>query len=168
MSKNEHKKLVVGLGNPGREYEGTRHNAGYMFLDYIQKQISKSKFLSSKQIQNYKFKKTNIFMNNSGAAVRRLIDHYSLDINHLFVAHDDLDLALGNFKVQRGKGPKDHKGILSVDEALGTKDYWRIRIGIDARSAGNRVDGEAYTLQKFSAGELEILRNTFQKIYAEL
>src|SRR3990167_4800888 len=99
-------KLVVGLGNPGREYSNTRHNAGHLFIEEIQKSRLQGDFI---------IKKTDTFMNESGKFVKKLIDKYKIDLPDLYVVHDDLDILLGNYKIQLGRGPKDHNGIASID-----------------------------------------------------
>ena len=90
----------------------------------------------------------------------------------LFIAHDDLDIPLGSFKIQFGKGPRLHKGILSVEQALGTKEFWRVRIGIDGRKKEEgrrkREEGEEYVLEKFTADEKKILEAVFPEIRDKL
>ena len=167
-------KLILGLGNPGAEYINTRHNAGVVLVD----KIYELKFMSyeygfrrKKDISVYESndlvlaKTANIFMNESGRIIQEL-RMMNCEFDQLYVAHDDLDLKLGEFKIQFGKGPKDHHGIESVEGALGTKDFWRIRIGIDNR-AGEREGGRAgeeYVLQKFTAEEKVILDKTLDAI----
>lgn len=157
-------KLVVGLGNPGSKYLKNRHNVGHMFVDY-----------ANKQILNTKFIKTNVFMNQSGAFVKKLIRHSSLDISHLVIVHDDLDIPLGKYKIQLGSGPKLHNGILSIEEALGTKNFRRIRVGIDNRLRDSGLPfealakaGEKYVLQDFTHEERKILLETFDEIMNRL
>jgi len=151
-------KLIVGLGNPGEKYKKTRHNAGHVLID----------FLKDKQIDDCKIEKTDDFMNSSGVSVRKHFDFYKIDLNELFVAHDDLDLKLGEFKIQKGVGPKDHNGIESVNKALGNVNYWRIRIGVDNRDSESRIPGEEYVLQDFKREELETLDKVLQDIANEL
>ncbi|MBI5356256.1 hypothetical protein HZB78_01430, partial [Candidatus Collierbacteria bacterium] len=93
------------------------------------------------------------------------------DYKNLYIIHDDLDIPLGTFKIQFGKGPRRHKGILSVEQALGTKEFWRVRIGIDNRSKGQKVNrlesedsGEDYVLEKFKPEEKKILESVFPEI----
>src|SRR3972149_7107899 len=121
-------KLIIGLGNPGEKYKNTRHNVGWMVIDALTSQIrnSKSEILNKRmhhsvgKIQIFKSKN---FMNDSGVFVAELTKRYSLNPNHLYVVHDDLDIPLGTFKIQFGRGPKDHNGIKSVNEELGTNEY---------------------------------------------
>ena len=84
----------------------------------------------------------------------------------LFICHDDLDIPLGKFKIQFGKGPRLHNGVLSVEQALGTKEFWRIRIGIDAREEGRgkKEEGEDYVLEQFTPEEKKILESVFPEI----
>ncbi len=148
-------KLVVGLGNPGKKYRNNRHNVGYMVIE---------KLLEKGFSKNLVVKKTGVFMNESGKYVKNLIDRFKLDTPNLWVIHDDLDIALGNYKIQKGKGPKDHKGILSIEEKLGTNDFWRVRVGVENRSPEKRISGESYVLQNFSEEELDILHSVINNI----
>src|SRR4030042_2590907 len=113
-------KLVVGLGNPGEKYKNTRHNVGFSVLDKLQTEISKSEFLNSKQIPNSNFQlnskfqslvtiyqslilaKPQTFMNSSGIAVAKLATFYKIQANNIWVIHDDLDIKLGEYKIQKG------------------------------------------------------------------
>ncbi len=165
-------KLIVGLGNPGQKYEGTRHNAGYIVVDEIlnskhetlNRPLAKLRHEADKTLI---FKSKN-FMNASGEAVKKLVDFYKVDLDDLYIVHDDLDIKLGEYKIQKGIGPKEHKGILSVDQALGTRQYWRVRVGVENRDFGNRISGEDYVLQKFNEDERKILRGVIIKICEEL
>lgn len=152
-------KLIVGLGNPGKEYQNTRHNAGYLFVEEFQK---------SKFSKDFVIRKTDTFMNDSGKFVKALVDKYKLDLSNLYVVHDDLDILLGSYKIQFGRGPKDHNGISSVDQELGSNQYWHIRIGVDKRDPQNRVLGEEYVLQNFTDEEREILNKTIKEICKKL
>lgn len=137
-------KLIIGLGNPGTKYLRNRHNAGHMLVDAIGEGL-----------------KTNTFMNDSGKFVKK---NAPKDLNDLYIAHDDLDIRLGQYKIQFGVGPKVHNGIKSIEDALNTKDFWRVRIGVDNRDPDNRIPGEEYVLQDFTNEELEILK----QVYAEI
>ncbi len=176
-------KLLVCLGNPGKEYENNRHNVGYMFADYVvnKYQISNIKYHYDKYLHseiseiaiNNKpifLAKPQTFMNKSGEAVFSCVTRYALDsMRNLIVVHDDLDIPLGKFKIQKGEGPKLHNGIESVERHLKTKDFWRIRIGIDNRNPEKRIDGETYVLQDFTAEEKNILiTEIFPKILTRL
>lgn len=152
-------RLVVGLGNPDAEYANTRHNVGFLVVDKLQKM---------KPPKGVVVKKSDRFMNDSGGFVKKLVDKYKLDLDSLYVIHDDLDIPLGLFKIQLGRGPKDHNGIKSIDEALGTNQYWHVRIGIDNRPGDNRAVGEEYVLQNFTTEELKKLRTVTKEVCKKL
>ncbi len=153
-------KIIVGLGNPGKKYQNNRHNAGHMFIDYL---VKESKRLKIKD-DGLRILKTDCFMNQSGQFVKRqssLIHDLS---SQLWIVHDDLDIPLGKFKIDQGTGPKVHNGLTSIEQTLGTKDFWRIRIGVDKRKQDNWIDGETYVLQDFLTEEKTILHQTFPRI----
>lgn len=108
-------------------------------------------------------------MNNSGLAVKKAINNYQLTINNLIVAHDDLDIPLGKFHIQFAVGPQLHNGLESIENHLKTKDFWRVRIGIDNRLPDKKIPGEAYTLQNFFPEEKKLLAmKIFPKIFSQL
>ncbi len=152
-------KLIVGLGNPGTEFVNTRHNVGYLFVD---------KF-SKKKLSTFVTKKTHVFMNDSGSAVKKFIsENSSFSIPNLYIVHDDLDIPLGKYKIQFGVSPKDHNGLESVDNYLGTRDYWHVRIGVDNRDPKNRIPGEKYVLENFTDEERKIIDNVIDEICKKL
>jgi PTH1 family peptidyl-tRNA hydrolase len=108
-------------------------------------------------------------MNESGRAVFSCVTGYKLQVaKDLVVVHDDLDIPLGKFHIQKGIGPKLHNGIESIEAHLKTKDFWRIRIGIDNRASTGPMNGESYVLQDFKPEERNILQNIiFPKILSE-
>jgi PTH1 family peptidyl-tRNA hydrolase len=111
-------------------------------------------------------------MNESGKEVEKILKKLqvkSYKLQDVFIVHDDLDIPLGKFRIDFGKGPKLHNGLKSIEETLKTKDFWRIRIGIDNRQNTGWVDGETYVLQDFLPEEREILENeVFGKIVERL
>jgi len=175
-------KIIIGLGNPGADYQNTRHNAGMMLVD----KIYKSKFMNyeygfrrKKDIFVYEsdtlvlVKTSGLFMNESGRIIQELRHTMGIQlaydgkaIDQLYVAHDDLDIKLGEYKIQMGKGPKEHNGVNSVEQILGTDRFWRIRIGIDNRNTP--VDGETYVLQTFIPEEREILTQVLGELAEKL
>jgi len=152
-------KLIVGLGNPGEKYKNNRHNIGYLVVEAL----SKRRLPDSVVV-----KKTNIFMNESGKSVRKLVEQYRLNPTDLWVIHDDLDIALGSYKLQKGKGPKLHNGVNSIERELGTDEFWRVRVGVDNRGTYERTSGEEYVLQDFSDEERELLEPVINKICKKL
>lgn len=169
-------KLIIGLGNPGDKHKNNRHNSGFLVVDELARLLLKEEWSSVKKFQSLIVKheglfilaKPQTFMNNSGKAVKKLIDQYKIESSDLWVIHDDLDIALGDYKIQKGKGPKLHKGIGSIEEKLGKVDYWRVRIGIENRSAENKISGETYVLQDFTEKEVEVITSTIAKISKEI
>ena len=156
-------KVIVALGNPGGEYARTRHNAGVFLAEKLAQRLEsaygwRANFgaLVYKSPEIVVVKTKDIFMNESGRLLKGLPE------GELYVAHDDLDLHLGEYKIQFNKGPKEHNGVRSIEETLGTTEFWRIRIGIDNRQTP--IDGETYVLQKFSKEEEEVLNKTIEEI----
>ncbi len=184
--------LIAGLGNPGKKYARNRHNAGFMFVDYIAtllhgsidnnrtmeqsvNQFRYDKFtnaeITNSQLTTHNLQPTPIllgkpqtFMNRSGESIRKIITNYELRIDNVFIAHDDLDIELGKFKIQLGVGPKKHNGIASIEQHLHTPDFWRIRIGVDNRGGDRALTGEEYVLQDFLPDETTTLQNSFPTI----
>ena len=154
-------KLIVGLGNPGEEYRNHRHNVGFMFIDELHKSLPL-------EDTEFKLLKPQTFMNKSGEAVAREANYYKIPPEQVIVVHDDLDIPLGLWKKQTGVGPKLHYGIQSIEEQLGTKDFVRIRIGVDNRNPENRTPGEAYVLQNFTDEERAKLQEVFRTIIPTL
>lgn len=165
----ENIKLIIGLGNLGEEYKNTRHNAGFMFLDKISnnefKEESKFHALISKKDQLILSKPTTM-MNMSGITAFELKKYYKLKPKQIIVAYDDLDLEMGEFKLQYSKYPKIHNGLNSIIKYLGTDKFWNLRIGVDSRDDNQRkyMDGFEYVLKKINPDEMEILQKTFDTI----
>lgn len=146
-------KLIIGLGNLGEKYKNNRHNVGYMVADYSKKT---------------KVFKTNTFMNDSGSFVSSQLKKTDIDFSKLYIIHDDLDIKLGEYKIQFGKGPKDHNGLNDIYDQLGTKEFWHIRIGVDNRDAVNRTLGEEYVLKDFTNEEMIVVKKIINKVLFEL
>ena len=156
-------KLIVGLGNPGKEYENTRHNIGFMVVD---------NFLKSNNIYGEKRKfdgiylKTNIngqevlflkpqkYMNLSGEVVRKYVDFFKIDISDVLIINDDLDLELGSIKLKYKGSSGGHNGLKNIELNLGTNEYKRFKVGI---SNDKRMDTKDYVLGKFSDDEMKIV-----------
>lgn len=152
-------KLIVSIGNPGSAYLNTRHNAGFLVVEALQK---------SKLPKDTILRKSDVFMNESGTFVKKLVNNYKLNLNDLYVIHDDLDIKLGEYKIQFGRGPKDHNGLKSIDEELGTDQYWHVRVGVDNRPLDNKPMGEEYVLQNFSDEERKILDRVIKEVCRKL
>lgn len=169
-------KLVVGLGNPGIDYANTRHNVGWKVVDELAKQLAapqlqlKTKFEAEvAQTENIILAKPQTFMNLSGRAVRKLTDYYRISETDIWLIHDDLDITWGDYKIQLSKGPKIHNGVNSVEQTLGTIEFWRVRVGIDNRTeAQMSIPGRMYVLKKLSSDEASQLQQIIFRVAAEL
>ena len=150
-------KLVVGLGNPGKEYEKTRHNIGYMTIDnYLNNVIFKTKdnfeyFEKKINGESVIFMKPLTYMNNSGLAVKKVIDYYKINIDDILVIYDDMDFEVGKFKLKKNGSSAGHNGIKSIIDNLNTEEFKRLRIGI-SKPTNNFKD---FVLGRFSIIELE-------------
>lgn len=154
-------KLIVGLGNPGKEFENTRHNVGFDVAELLAKKFG-AKFTLSKKFNaeiaesgtgknKIVFAKPFGFMNNSGISTRAISDFYKIKPSDIIVIHDDKDIPLGEYRIQSNRGAAGHKGVESIIEHLGVKDFTRLRIGIEPK---NKIDDAAdFVLSKFSAAE---------------
>jgi PTH1 family peptidyl-tRNA hydrolase len=168
-------KLVVGLGNPGEKYKDTRHNVGFWVVDKLREtfnfQFSMKKSFNAEicEFDNLVLAKLQTFMNKSGVAVKLLTRSYKLKAENLYVVHDDLDIELGQYKISFGKGPKDHRGLRSIYEQIGTKDFWHVRIGIDNRmKQAFKGTGEEYVLSKWRGDEKKLVERVIEKVVEEL
>ncbi len=178
-------KLIVGLGNIGDRYAKTRHNTGFLFVDRLTEELearngdkvtwsedSKKGVVHTSVLHpndpsiKLHIIKPTTYMNLSGRAVSAMMSYYQLSLDELLVVHDDLDILLGDYKIQLDKGPKSHNGILSINQHLGTSKYWRVRIGVEYRgeSGKDMMSGEAYALEEFSKKEREILDRVFSEV----
>lgn len=162
-------KLIISLGNPGKKYEFTRHNAGHLVLENLELKITNEKLnkLANLEINSdVKVFKSDTFMNDSGVFVSKKLKYYKIKPEELLIIHDDLDLKLGEHKLQFATGPKVHNGILDIEQKLKTKNFWRLRIGIDNRTQDQKkfMSGVDYVLEEFSKEELEIIYTIGNKI----
>ncbi len=166
-------KLVAGLGNPGKEHVNTRHNVGFEFVDRFSGRVKfslESKFESLVyREKDLLFAKPQTFMNESGRAVRKIMDFYKLGVDDVILVHDDLDLKFGEYKIQKGVGPKVHNGVSSVEVSLPDKNFLRLRIGVDNREKTFYTGtGSDYVLERFRKEELEELGEALEEAADEL
>ena len=157
--------LILGLGNPGRRYQFTRHNIGFMVLEKIAaqwevnlKQKSFDALWNRGKIAgiNVLLAMPQTYMNLSGNVARKLLAYFKVDVSNLIVIHDDLDLPLGTVRLKSGGGDAGHKGLKSIITCLGSADFMRVRMGIGKPSDKSRV--EDYVLQRFDSGETDSLQ----------
>lgn len=162
-------KLIVGLGNPGKQYEKTRHNVGFDVIDA---------YLTSKDQNNYKdkfqglyneininnekviFLKPQKYMNLSGEVVKKYVDFFKISTNDILVIQDDLDQELGKIKLKQNSSSGGHNGIKNIELHLGTKDYKRLKIGI---SNDKNKDTKDYVLGKMNSEERKIIDKTIEE-----
>lgn len=154
-------KVVLGLGNPGRKYSRSRHNLGFLVVDRIaaEERVAIKQKSCRSLIGQWLFKdekvllvKPQTYMNQSGKAVEELCRAYSLGLEDLAVIHDDLDLPFGRIRVRPRGGAGGHRGVSSILESLGGKDFYRIRVGIGRPPEG--TDPTDFVLQPFSPEEI--------------
>lgn len=162
--------LIVGLGNPGREYRENRHNVGFMLVDRLAAKLDvrfsrlQSKALVANATYNERkivLAKPQTFMNLSGQSVQGLMRFYKLPLTNLLVAHDDLDLPPGIIRIRPDGGSAGQKGMESIIERLGTDEFTRIRLGI-GRPPG-QMQAPDYVLQDFSDGEMTVISETLDR-----
>ena len=163
-------KLIVGLGNPGREYEKTRHNIGFMAIDRIVDSLGisfdKKKFNGSYCVSNVNGKKVMFlkpleYMNLSGNVIGRFVKFFDIDVNDILIIHDDLDMDLGRIKLKSHGSSGGHNGLKNIEANLGTQEYKRLKIGI---SNDKRFDTKDYVLGKFSSSDMEVLNPILDKM----
>lgn len=164
-------KLIVGLGNPGKEYESTRHNIGFMVVERLSHELGTGpvswetdakKNVMTAKIGDVLLAKPLTFMNKSGFAVRALVDFYKLEASDVWVVHDDIDLPLGKIRIRQKGGTAGHNGVDSILQQLKSDAFVRFRLGIGRgnESTGRRVDKEmhhrsviSFVLSRFHQGE---------------
>ena len=163
-------KLIVGLGNPGDKYEKTRHNAGFWYVDLLAAQTASALNLDAKMFglvgklkphQDKWLLKPTTFMNASGKAVAALANYYKITPAEILVAHDELDLPAGSAKLKYGGGHGGHNGLKDIHAALGTADYWRLRLGID--HPGDRNEVINYVLKAPPKQEMDALEGSIHE-----
>lgn len=163
-------KLIVGLGNPGREYELTRHNIGFMAIDELAKRWNIS-------LNEQKFKgvfgagfvngekvillKPLTYMNLSGESIRPLMDYYKIDVEDFVVMYDDLDIPVGKLRLRMKGSAGGHNGVKSTISHLGTQEFQRIRMGIDRPKNGMKVVD--YVLGRFTSEEIPDVNHSIEK-----
>ncbi|MBE6875411.1 MAG: aminoacyl-tRNA hydrolase [Ruminococcus sp.] len=165
--------IITGLGNPGLVYEKTRHNAGFMTMDYLagqeQVQINRMKFKSYCEDVTLGGKrclilKPQTYMNNSGEAVVQAMQFYKIDISHLIVVFDDISLAPGKLRIRRKGSAGGHNGIKSIIELTGSEDFTRIKLGVGQKPNKN-MNLADWVLSKFTEQELEKMQESCANAY---
>ena len=168
--------LLVGLGNPGAQYENTRHNAGFWLLDKLAKKrdflfASKSKFKADIAVitgvigggVGLKLMKPQTYMNNSGSAVAAVAAFYNILPADILVAHDEVDLPAGVVKLKFGGGTAGHNGLADISRCVGGTPYWRLRLGVGKPPFGGV---EQYVLQKPPTAERALIDDAIARVLA--
>tara|TARA_B100000941_G_scaffold107709_1_gene75392 strand:- start:345 stop:947 length:603 start_codon:yes stop_codon:yes gene_type:complete len=168
---------LIGLGNPGKKYSKNRHNIGFLLLENLSKKYNSNFFLKEKlksfysefKINNsiYRLFLPNTFMNNSGDAVRAILDWYKINLDQIFIIVDDKDLPLGKIRFRKKGSSGGHNGLKSIIDKLQTKDFNRIRIGIGSPPAIkgiNNFNTISHVLGNISQEEKSILDKVYEKV----
>ena len=168
--------LIIGLGNPGKKYELSRHNLGFLVLDSFSRK-NLFEFKSSKKFKSKISKgsfgrkrvilaKPQTFMNNSGKAVKLLTKSHRLDPKNLIIVHDDIDLPLGKLKIVKNRGAAGHKGVQSIINEMKTKNFVRFRLGINpiykTMKQWNNETMKKFVLKKFTKKEKEVIKKVVE------
>lgn len=155
-------KLIVSLGNPDKKYLNTYHNVGFLFLDSL---VLENPDITLK----YELLKSEVFMNESGIFVEKILKKHGAKPEELLVVHDDSDLELGTYKLQFGRGAAGHHGVESVQQHLKTKNFWRLRIGVRPSPAeAPRAKAGEFVLRKITAKDKSTLEKVFSDASLEL
>ncbi len=175
-------KIIIGLGNPGKTYENTRHNAGFIALDILRQSAfpespwqEKSKLLATLaegvfEKEKIILAKPTLFMNDSGRAVQKILDFYKASPSDLIIIHDDLDIAPGALKVTLSSRAAGHNGVTDIIEHLGTQDFKRYRVGIGrpAEVLGACQPSHDYVLGKFTSDESTLLQKVLTEHFTHI
>jgi len=164
-------KLFVGLGNPGAEYEGTRHNAGFVYIDELARQL-KVNLAMDRAYHGYVGRanlpqgsvwllQPQTYMNLSGKSVAALARFFKITPDEILVAHDELDIPAGQVKLKKGGGHAGHNGLRDIHAQLGSPDYWRLRLGIG--HPGDKADVAAFVLRKPPTSERTLMEQSIDK-----
>lgn len=163
-------RLIVGLGNPGEKYSMTRHNAGFWLIDALAAQSS-SRLAAEAKLFGIAGKwhphadkwllKPTTFMNASGKSVAAIANYYKIQPEEILIVHDELDIPPGQAKLKFGGGHGGHNGLRDIHAALGTPNYWRLRIGIG--HPGNKAEVVNFVLKAASKEEQQAIDNSIQK-----
>lgn len=170
-------KLIFGLGNPGKSYQNTRHNLGQTIIKKYVETHHNASLINKKQFEaeileigqetnKIIFAISNGYMNNSGIPVQKISQFYKIDPSDIYIIHDDLDLEIGDYRIQFDRSAAGHNGIKSIIENLNTQAFHRIRVGI--AKPQNHIPVEDYVLQPFSTEESDIINSITPVIFEEI
>ncbi|MEK7643896.1 MAG: aminoacyl-tRNA hydrolase [Patescibacteria group bacterium] len=176
-------KLIIGLGNPGKKYEKTRHNAGFMAVDGLWRKLKETNAVADWELSK-KFNaeiaeaqvgmekiilvKPMTFMNDSGQTAQMIRSYYQIEMTDLLVVHDDKDLPLGVIKTQTDRGHAGHNGVRSIVDLSGTQNFSRVRVGIAPSNPEKMADVSAFVLHKFGLFEKKDLQKALAEAVAQM
>ena len=167
------KIIIAGLGNPGRQYEKTRHNFGFFVVDKIAdgdpwKTVSGAE-VCKKSIASYDviLVKPQTYMNRSGEPLRAVTDYFNSDVSRLIVCHDEIDIPFGDIRVKKGGGEAGHNGLKSITQQFSTKEYYRVRLGV-GRSAIPEIEVADWVLSRFVEEETKELPGLVNRAIGEI
>ncbi len=169
-------KLIVGLGNVGKKYDNTRHNVGFELMDRLVSEwsLGENEFKESKKFECFLAEidtperillvKPTTYMNLSGKSVSKLVKYYDIDIDDVWIIHDDLDISLGSMKIKKGGGHAGHHGVESIINALNNDEFVRFRLGVgksNDKDVMSKDEGANYVLSSFGKKEVEVMNDVF-------
>jgi len=162
-------KLIVGLGNPGKQYEGTYHNVGSEAVRMIINKNSADKhfsiwngcFFEQGQKESIVYLIPVVYMNESGSAILETTKQFKITPDKILVIHDDSDIEVGKYKLSRGQGSAGHSGVQSIIRSLGTKDFWRLRVGVRGINTGKAGD---FVLRKITSADKAKIKKVLLEI----
>lgn len=159
-------KLIVGLGNPGKKYQLSKHNIGFMCLDHFAV-ANDLKFKLDKKfdgewlkVDNYLLLKPHTFMNNSGQSIKKIVQYFDVELEDILIIYDDLDLPLGKLRLREQGSPGGHNGVKSIVSHLNIQTFKRVRIGIEKNPLFETKD---YVLSDFNKKELPLIKESIVK-----
>jgi PTH1 family peptidyl-tRNA hydrolase len=168
-------KIIIGLGNPGKEFENTGHNIGIFVLKNFTTSQKLNEFSLNKKLESKISENSNLnlfipqkFMNESGIVVYKILKYFKVKPENMLIIHDDSDLMLGNYKIQFGRGTAGHKGIESITKLLKTKKFSRLRIGIRPVKENIRRKASDIVLKKLSEKQLEKIQEILPEIFKDI
>ncbi len=169
------KLLIIGLGNPGKSYEKTRHNCGFMAARYYVEHNNFPEFKIDKRFDGLISEKEHIiialpqtFMNASGLTVKKIRDYYKIENQNIIVIHDEIDLPLGSYRKSQDRSSAGHRGVQSIIDLLGTKDFIRYRIGIAPISPDKKIKAGEIVLKKLTKKELEMINEVIKNVATDI
>lgn len=166
-------KFIIGLGNPDGKYRNTYHNVGRLFVDLLAQKLGAQeietgiiKAFKLSSVKSLTLLKPELYMNESGLAIKKALEKLNLGPESFLIVHDDSDIEIGNWKFSFDKGSAGHKGVESVIKALKTKKFWRLRIGIRPKQKGDsrRLKAEEFVLKNIPPSEKKKIYSTLEAL----